>query len=391
MPHKAQRVSALSAGVPGIKEGSFMSGYRDQIDTSHYGACRTYLLTFQQRYRFRLTATIILLICNLYFQTIYFAKNYTTGESIQAVIYNNDGLAVSPTTGILMVLYMAVFLIVGWAMYKKGVRKKMLGIYVVANILVMTGYSIYQNVQNSHVHREGAAPNELPFAYMMLAVFFSIANIALAFFGEQKRPRLHIALILVTVAGALTTCYNWIIAGILLLLYLLAIPEFKKMQWVMQQQGYPYFSEEFEQAKLHSEYEPMHKLDNRSYGEMEDIDGSAPAADTVKAQEEAHRQESIRANTPTMDYTLKVSDDPAEMPGIDDIFDHVEPLPEPEPPKAEDIPDTKWDVPDVKADIPDTKWDVPDVNADIPDTKWNVPDVNTDIPDLPDIPDIPQI
>ena len=87
----------------------------------------------------------------------------------------------------------------------------------------------------------------------------------------------------------------------------------------------------------------------------------------------------------------KLSDDPAEMPGIDDIFEHVEPMPEPELPKAEDIPDTKWDVPDVKADIPDTKWDVPDVNADIPDTKWDVPDVNADIPDLPEIPDIPTL
>ena len=194
-----------------------------------------------------------------------------------------------------------------------------------------------------------------------------------------------------TILAALSSCYHWVIAVILLLMYVIAIPEFKKMQWIMQRQGYPYFSAEFEEAKLHSEYEPMHRLDNRSYGEMEDIDGNTITADEIKAKENAHREEAIRANTPTMDYTMKLSDDPAEMPGIDDIFEHVEPMPEPELPKAEDIPDTKWDVPDVKADIPDTKWDVPDVNADIPDTKWDVPDVNADIPDLPEIPDIPTL
>ena len=367
-----------------------MSGYRNPIDTSHYAECTGYLNKFRRNHTRRLILTIILLIFNFYFRTAFFATNYA-GPSIREAMYNNEGMSLNLTHGILILLYMMLAFAIGFLMYKKEVRAKYLFLYAGANVLIMTIFTISSNLKNAGVQREGAAPHQLPFAYGILTIFLSIACIALAFFGEQKHPKVHIALIIVTFLAALSSCYHWVIAGILLLMYVIAIPEFKKMQWIMQQQGYPYFSEEFEEAKLHSEYEPMHRLDNRSYGEMEDIDGNTITADEIKAKEDAHREEAIRANTPTMDYTMKLSDDPAEMPGIDDIFEHVEPMPEPDPPKAADIPDTKWDVPDVKADIPDTKWDVPDVKADIPDTKWDVPDVNTDIPDLPEIPDIPTL
>ena len=353
-----------------------MSGYRDPIDTSHFAECSGCLLRYRKNHKTRLIVTIILLIFNFYFQTVYFATQYQ-GPSIREAMYNNEGMSLNLTSGILTLIYLMLFLGIGFVLYKRGARPKALGIYALANVLVMAGFTVYNFSKTSQIQREGPAPHQLPFAYGMLAVFLSIACIALAFFGEQKRPKVHIVLILVTLAGGLTTCFHWIITGILLVMYLIAIPEFRKMQWIMQQFGYPYFSEEFEEAKLHSEYEPMHKLDNRSYGEMEDIDGGTVSSDLIKEKETAHHEEEIRVNTPTMDYTMKLSDDPAEMPGIDDIFEHVEPMPDPEPPKAEDIPDTKWDV--------------PDVNTDIPDTKWDVPDINTDIPDLPDIPDIPTL
>ncbi len=365
-----------------------MSGYRDTIDTSHYAECSTLMIKFRRNHTHRLIATICLLIFNFYFRTAFFATNYA-GPSISAVSYNNDGLSISLTSGILILIYMILSIGGGVVMFKRDVKPKILLIYAAVNVAVMMGFTIYNNAKAAHIQREGAAPHELPLAYGILTIFISLICIALAFLGEQKRPKLHIALIVMVVIGILTSCFHWAIGGLLILLYLIAIPEFKKMQWVMQQQGYPYFSERFEEAKLHAEYEPMHRLDHRSYGEMEDLDGNAPAPDSIRAQEDAHREEQIRINTPTMDYTLKVSDNPAEMPGIEDIFDHVEPMPE--PPKADDIPDTKWNVPDAKLDFPETKWDVPDVNTDIPDTKWDVPDVNTDIPDLPDIPDIPQL
>ena len=354
-----------------------MSAYKNPIDASHYAECAGCLIKFRNRHRFRLIATIVLLICNFYCQTIFFAKQYSEYSSIRSVMMNNNGLSLSLGGGILSLLYMGA-VIGGWAyMFKKNVKRNIQLIFWIVNGLFMAGVTIYQNISASHIAREGTAPHQLPFAYGILAIFFSVVCIVLAFLGEQKQPKLHIALIITTVIGALTTCYNWVIAGILLVMYLLAIPEFKKMQWIMQQPGYPYFSERFDEAQLHSEYEPLHKLDNRSYGEMEDLDGLTADPSVIARKEAEHKEEAVRVATPAMDYTLKQSDNPAEMPGIDEIFEHVEPQPEPELSKAEEIPGPKWDVPDVKADIPDTKWDVPDIN--------------TDIPDLPDIPDIPKL
>lgn len=353
-----------------------MSGYKETIDTSHYAECATLLLKYRKRHQNRLIATIVLLIINFYLQTIFFAQKYA-GPSIRAVMYNNADLAVNPGDGVLMLLFTGVIVFVIWQMIKKGTTPKKLGAFIGISVLLMGGYTIYQLAGNAHVHREGPAPHQLPFAYGILAIFFSLVCIVLAFLGEQKRPKFHAALIIMTLIGGLTTCFSWGIVVVLLFMYVLAIPEFRKMQWIMQQDGYPYFNERFEESKLHAEYEPMHKLDHRSFGEMADLDGNVPDAASCKAQEEAHRAAERLVSTPQMDYTLRTSEDPAEMPGIDDIFEHVEPIADPEPPKAEDIPDPKWDV--------------PDISTDIPDTNWNVPDVNMDIPDLPEIPDIPKL
>ena len=347
-------------------------------DMSHYTECSTLLLRYRNRHKFRLILTIILLIMNFYRQTVTFATKYA-GPSIQAVMYASNGeKRVNLVSGMLVIGYMAVFIGIWVLMFKKNVKQKILMIYTMANLVFMAVITILNNITAS---QSGAANtpgvSHLAFGYGILTLLLSIATIALAFLGEHSRPKLFGALLAVLLLATVTGCYHWAIAIVLLAMNFIAVPEYNKMQWIMKQPGYPYFSERFDEAQANSEYEPMHKLDHRSYGVMEDIDGEPVDAAVIQEKEKEHQEQVREMAAPQMDYTLKVSDDPAEMPGIDDIFEHVEPIPEPEPPKAEDIPDTKWDV-------PETKWDMPEPN-------WDVPDVNADIPDLPEIPDIPKL
>ena len=329
-------------------------------DMSHYAECSTLMLKFRNNHKTRLIITIILLIFNFYGQTVVYATKYA-GPSMEAVIYENDGKSVSIEGGILALSYMGLF-IGGWAaMFRHKVRPKVLVVYTIVNLLVMAGFTIYNNVQSAHdVQGAGAGLSHLAFGYGILTLFFSVACIILAFLGEQTKPRFYIALLIVLLLATLAGCYYWAVAAVLLAMYFFAIPEYKKMQWIVQQPGYPYFNERFDEAQAHSEYEPMHKLDNRSYGEMADVDGNMPDAASFHAQEQSHQEKRREAAEPQMEYTLKVSDDPAEMPGIDDIFEHTEPQPDPEP---------NWDVPDVLSDIPDLP----------------------KVPDLPKLPDIPKL
>ncbi|MDE5564866.1 MAG: hypothetical protein K2I93_06900, partial [Oscillospiraceae bacterium] len=216
--------------------------------------------------------------------------------------------------------------------------------------------------------------SHLAFGMGMLTLIFSLACLVLALFGDHHHPKLCFALIILLVLGGVTDCYQWMLASVMVLMYLAAIPEYRKMRWILKQPGYPYFNERFQEQLLHSEYEPMHKLDNKKHGVMAGLENDEEAETSSIVPQ--------TSNMPTASYTLDTNSAPDEMPGISDIFEQPVSLPEPELPDVDDIPAPVWNVPDST-----TK---PDVLTDTSSILSNFPEIAGDIPDLPDIPDIPQ-
>ena len=334
-----------------------------QIDTSHYAECSTLLIKFRNNHEKRLVALVALLLINFYLQTYYFAVNHS-GESLQIMATADPALRPSPVGGLAAILYLAFFICGGVLLFKRGKNRKILYGYLAVNFLFMVGASVYRTVKNAEILRELGAEeiprvSHLAYGYGILTLFASILCIVVAFFSEQKRPKVFAALLLLLLLFTIAGCYLWFTAAVMIGMYLAAIPEYVKMHWVEHQPGYPYFNERFDWQQSHAEYEPLHKLDQRSYGEMADVDDNSAVPAYFREKEQEHRKQQEQLAKPQMDYTLKYSSDPSEMPGIDEIFEHIEP--EPEKP------------------------------AEIPDTNWELPEINTDIPDLPEIPDIPKL
>ena len=71
--------------------------------------------------------------------------------------------------------------------------------------------------------------------------------------------------------GLISKLFAWWCAVPLLIVYLTEIPETRKMKWVMEQEGYPYFSERFSEQLEKSEYVPLHKLDGKKSKKQENV------------------------------------------------------------------------------------------------------------------------
>ena len=374
------------------------------LDTSYYDECRTYMTKYKATHMRRFIALACLLLLNFYLQTFTFATKYA-GHSMQAVIYASDGkVHLNPVAGLFAVVFTVIAFLIGMLVFKKAKSAKVKFGYVIGVTVVMGILTLLANMRaaGNRGVTNGVGLHFMAYGMGVLTLILSVGCLAVAFFAEQTRMKLLFILCGMIVVGWLAGCYSFLFALVMLLMYLAAIPEYRRMSWMMRQPGYPYFNERFDEAQEHSNYEPMHKLDNRSYADMMDLDDEAPAPVDIKRERE-HRAAARRMQEGEMDYILKTSDDPAEMPGIEDIIEKPAPppapLPEPELPKADDIPLPTWNEPaantlswgnsdepakDPLAGFPETSWDIPEPN-------WNVPDINTDIPDLPDIPDIPKL
>ena len=355
-------------------------------DTSHYTECADLMLKFRRNYMIRLITLAICMLLNLYLQTYTFALKYT-GENIASVMYANDGKAVSMGGGLLSIGFTAIAFVAGVMLFRKSKSKKVKFGYVAGVLIVMAVITIRNHIHSANnVQGAGAGLSHMAFGMGMMTLFLSLGALALAFFAEQTRVKCYIGLLIVLLIGGYFGFFNIILVVPLMLIFLAAFPEYKKMQWVIRQPGYPYFNERFEAQQEHADYEPLHKLDHHTYAEMMDIGeaGNAqPAYD--KSQEQSYREQQRILRGENMTYTLRESESGAEMPGIEDIREIVEPLPEPEVPDADAIPDPVWkDEPAEVPDIEAPKWEMPEAN-------WDIPDVASDIPDLPDIPDIPKL
>lgn len=384
-----------------------------QHDYSHYVECSNLIIKYRQNHFTRLVILSVVLLLDIYLQTFFFLLKHS-GESMAAVMYANDGKSVSVLKGAFVIAYVPIAFIVGIAVIKFCKKRWIKFAYVGANFVFLMIFTIVNMVSSSrNVQGAGAGVSHLPFGYMILCIFLSLVCITLALLGEHTHPKLFIALNVVIFLAMIAGIFYFVFALFLLGMNLLAVREYTKMQWIMQQPGYPYFNERFDEQQEHHLYEPLHKLDHRRNAEMLDAQEIAPPDHQYQnPSTHAPVNPEAKPEPEMMDYTLKISDDPSEMPGIEDIFKHVEPLPEPELPKAEDIPAPVWEkpapapkkavqtakkpaaaqtIPDPVSDFPETNWDIPDTKWDMPETNWDVPDVASDIPELPDIPDIPKL
>lgn len=362
-------------------------------DTSHYAHCATLMLRYKRNHMLRLLAMAVLLYINFFIMTVVWCNNDPTASIREVNYISENKTTVSLGMGLGGVLFMAISFVAGILVFRKAKSNKirfgyLIGVVAVEGLITMANLARAPKVQ-----MEGGSVDHLAFGYGMLALVFSGICLALAFFGSHEYPKLYIALFPVILLAILAGCYQWIIGALLILLFLTAAPEYTKMKWIRQQPGYPYFNERFQEQLVNSDYIPDHELDGRSFGVMESVDGTAATKEEQSTAREAYLEEQREKRGPQAVYTMHMSDNPAEMPGIDEIMEVAEPLPEPELPRAEDIPDTKWDMPE--PELP--KWDVPDPSP-IPDPVTDsavilseVPDIAGDIPDLPELPDIPQI
>ncbi|MBQ4465752.1 MAG: hypothetical protein II916_07300 [Oscillospiraceae bacterium] len=361
-------------------------------DTSHYNECAELLLKFKNGYMKRLIATGVALLINFYMQTYVFAMKYT-GESIASVMYANDGKAVSPVGGLLSIGFTAIAFVVGLLIFRHSKSNKLKFGYVAGVTTFMGIVTIINHVNSAkNVQGAGVGVSHLAFGMGVLTLLLSLGLLAAVFFSDIEHPKRIFIVLGLTLIGTIAGAFNPIISIPVGLMFVLAVPLYSKAEWLTQQEGYPYFNERFRQQQEYAEYKPLHKLDHRSYAEMIDIDEGNAQQDLNKEKERQHREKQRIERGEHMTYTLHQNADSAEMPSIDDIREVTEPLPEPELPDVDAIPDPVWNTPepqdlpeaDPLSGFPETRWDMPEAN-------WDVPDVAADIPDLPDIPDIPQI
>ena len=345
-------------------------------DTSHYAECATLMTKYKSRHMWRLILSAIILYVNFFIMTVVWCKNDPTA-SFQTAMYVTEGkTAVSLGGGLISIVLIALGFVGGIFVFKFVQSNKIrfgyvIGVSAVAMIITManTFSSMKRNAALPHV--EGGAVDHLAYGMGILALLFSAATLALAFLGTQEHLKLNIALLTVIGLAMLAGCYNLIVGIILLVLFVTAIPEIKKMRWIVQQPGYPYFNERFEAQLVNSEYVPDHKLDGKRGGSMLDMDGKPVEMPDAYAQPSAELA--------TASYTMETGGAPDEMPGIGDIIENVpepEPLPEPELPKAEDIQLPTWNV-------PDPQFDTSGILSSIPEPGK--------VPDLPTVPDVPKL
>ena len=346
-------------------------------DTSHYAQCATLMQKYKRNHLWRLILSAVVLYANFFIMTVVWCRNDPT-ESFQSAIYTSEGkAAVSLGGGIASLVIMVIGIIGGIILFGVVKSRKIRIGYVVGAIAVMSIVSmvnLYRNMErNAQLApiQGGGRVDHLAYGYGVLALVFSLGTLALAFFGTQERTKLYIGLLAEIILAMLAGCYHWVFGGILLAMFLLAIPEYKKMPWIVKQPGYPYFNERFESQQFHSDYQPDHKLDGKRSGVMLDTDGNAMEAPEIAAKPSAEQ--------PTAVYTMHMGGSPDEMPGIDDILEAAaepEPLPEPELPKAEDIQLPEWNVPDPTLDTAGILASIPEPGA---------------VPDLPTVPDVPKL
>ncbi|HAJ97686.1 MAG TPA: hypothetical protein DCO72_08120 [Ruminococcus sp.] len=230
-------------------------------DYAHYGECKSLMLLYQKRHMQRFYALVALVMMNLYFympflvtkyQPTSLTAYYSQQPNEQAGILGNVGI------GVPVLMICAVMIRVA---FKQTNEKKKWGL-IFGSIALMGGVTIYIQSQRAKQHIDNGVNFQNPaFALGIVTVLLGIGCVAMAFLAEQKRPVAFYILLVLLVIGLIWKLFAWWCVIPVLIVYTTEIPEIRKMRWIMQQEGYPYFNERFSEQLEHTEYVPIHKLD----------------------------------------------------------------------------------------------------------------------------------
>lgn len=237
----------------------------------------------------------------------------------------------------------------------------------------------------------------LSFFYSLILIVNSIRATA-----EKLRPLLIMLIFLVLGIGL--QLLNFGVGCLLILIYVMQIPEYKNAQWLMQQTGYPHFDQyttiqEYGAEEFHSRYDTTDIPENAEMPELKngerDLENGLPDAvmPTVEGIETLKkppkRKLPKRAPMPVPDAFAGISPmEKAAPQPIPAAFAGISPLEKPAPLPEPEVPAVDFDIP---TEIPDPVWDIPDPVMDTSVITSSFPEIAGDIADLPEIPDIPQI
>ena len=118
-------------------------------------------------------------------------------------------------------------------------------------------------------------------------LILSIITAVLGFFASYKHRLLTVFLMAMTLVGTVFGFYHWLVGVMLLLLFGHSLYDAHRYQWLIQQPGYPHFSERLDEQELHREYVPVHQIKDPGSSAMTDTEGNATAQQpvTVRKQE----------------------------------------------------------------------------------------------------------
>ena len=238
---------------------------------SHYGECKSLMLLYQKRHMQRLYALLALIMMNFYFYMPFLVTKYQpTSLTAYYAMQPNEQAGILGNVGVgIPVLFVCAVMIK--SAFKQREEKKKWGL-IFGSIALAGGVMIYIQNQRAKQHIDNGVNFSNPaFAMGIVTVLLGIACVAAAFLAEQKRPIAFYILLVLLLIGLISKLFAWWCAIPVLIVYLTEIPEIRKMRWIMQQEGYPYFSERFSESVKHTEYEPMHKLDGIKTPKKEEV------------------------------------------------------------------------------------------------------------------------
>lgn len=233
----------------------------------------------------------------------------------------------------------------------------------------------------------------------ILALLYLIALFILAFKAKPDQLGVLIGLLFLLGLGAILGLCSMGLGVGLLFVYATQILEYKRLQWLKQQEGYPDFDlveelreqgafdyqapydvttqDEANEEMIELDYRERDRNNMPTDAQMPVIEGLEALQAPPQRKPASRPKMPERPNTPVPEAFAGIS----PMMGTAPV-QNTKPLPEPNVPKVD------FDVP---TDIPDPVWDIPDPVMDTSAVVSDFPEINGNIADLPDLPDIPQI
>ena len=127
--------------------------------------------------------------------------------------------------------------------------------------------------------------------YGLILLIFALlytAGILISFlFAVPETPKICIIPGILILMGLISGWLFFVFAFILLMLLGWVIPDYKKLEWLKTQEGYPQFSERFDEQmqKFGKEYQPEYRIQPVQETEMPDVSRETPAEESASTSE----------------------------------------------------------------------------------------------------------